>query len=79
MLLERGAEVEVGHKDHGATPLFMAADRGRTEVVRLLLEAKADVHAAADASGTVDTPLSRAKRFGHAEIIELLLEAGAKD
>jgi ankyrin repeat protein len=53
----------------------MAAERGRTEFVRLFLEHGADVNAR-DQSG--NTPSQLASRSGHPEIVELLSEYRAK-
>lgn len=44
-LIAAGADVNVINK-YGATPLIIASLKGYTEVVELLLEAKADVHIA---------------------------------
>ncbi|MEJ2111162.1 MAG: ankyrin repeat domain-containing protein [Acidobacteriota bacterium] len=57
-----------------ATALHTASRNGHTEIVKLLLEAGANV----DATGNDDvTALHAASQNGHAEIVELLLEAGA--
>ena len=60
--------------DHVRTPLYTASHRGHLEVVRLLLEAKADKHKG-DAFGR--SPLHMASLKGHLEIVRLLLEAMA--
>ncbi|CAK9099458.1 unnamed protein product [Durusdinium trenchii] len=65
----RGAET-----DPTPPPMFVAAERGHLEVVRLLLEAGANQNAAR-ANGT--TALKDAARNGHLEVVRLLLEAGA--
>ena len=59
------------------TPISIAADSGNEEYVRLLLDAKANVHLAGDRSeynlmenGT--TPLERAQANGHEHIVKLL-------
>src|SRR5262249_6905507 len=68
----------------GFTPLSFAAREGRTDVVRVLLRAGADVNRAmqpkkssarAPARGT--TPLIMAVENGHFELAVVLLEAGA--
>jgi len=58
----------------GWTPLHWAADRGRLDTARLLLEKGAEVDARED-RGT--TPLLSALWRGHLPLVELLLEAGA--
>jgi ankyrin repeat protein len=59
----------------GATPLFAAAQRGHTDVVRLLLAARASVDT--PTSGTDATPLYVAAANGHDDVIRLLIGAGA--
>ena len=56
------------------TALVSAADKGQLEVVRLLIEAGANVNAT---SGYGDTALLRACRLGYGEVVEVLLRAGA--
>jgi ankyrin repeat protein len=58
----------------GWTPLHWAADRGRLETARLLLERGAEVDSRED-RGT--TPLFSAVWRGHLDLVEPLLEAGA--
>ncbi|NHZ73281.1 MAG: hypothetical protein GWP16_02280, partial [Nitrospirae bacterium] len=58
----------------GWTPLHWAADRGRLETARLLLERGAEVDSHED-RGT--TPLLSAVWRGHLDLVELLLENGA--
>ena len=65
---------------HGADPaqdgqaLFKASDTGRSETIKLLFAARANL----DNSKTCeDTPLMAACRQGHYRIIQLLLEAAA--
>ncbi len=50
-LIEAGADVNVINK-YGATPLIMASQKGYAEVVKLLLDAKADVNVKIEAGGT---------------------------
>ena len=60
--------------DSDTPPVYIAAERGNLTVVRLLLEAGADVNAA-KADGA--TALMVAAFNGHSEVVRLLLEAGA--
>ncbi|CAK9115055.1 unnamed protein product [Durusdinium trenchii] len=55
-------------------PMFLAAERGHLEVVRLLLEAGADPNAATRCGHTV---LMFAAQNGHLEVARVLLEVGA--
>ena len=59
---------------NGATPLYAAAYAGHLKVVELLLQEKADVHAARDDGCT---PLHAASRNGHCDVVEALVEGGA--
>ena len=57
-----------------SSPLILASHNGYTEIVKLLLEAGADVnHKSFDGA----TALILASRNGHTEVVKLLLEAGA--
>ena len=57
------------------TPLHNAAVGGHVDVVRLLVDAGAEVDAADDRSRT---PLIRAAEYGHAAVVELLVGRGAQ-
>jgi len=60
--------------DEGITPLIAACSEGHAEVVKLLLDAKADANAKdKDQTNSLMAAASR----GHTEIIDLLLDAGA--
>ena len=66
--------------DDGVTALWMAAQQGHTEVVKLLLEKGADVNVEATAANGVKwTALKVAKKMGRADIVQLLEKAGAKE
>jgi ankyrin repeat protein len=58
------------------TPLMHAAYAGHIDAVRVLLEAGADVNAAAANGWT--TALLLADEKGHTDIVEILKEAGGK-
>lgn len=71
--LAAGAAVDA-RDPAGWTPLMHAAARGREEIVRLLLERRADPNAAASDGAT---PLSSAVLGGNAAVARRLLDAGA--
>lgn len=58
----------------GVTPLIAAAEGGHVQVVRMLVDAGADVNRA-DGGGF--TPLMGAARTGHVGLVKFLLERGA--
>ncbi|MEQ1826410.1 MAG: PQQ-binding-like beta-propeller repeat protein [Pirellula sp.] len=62
---------------YGVTPLSMACDHGREEIVRLLLEAQADPNTK-DKFYRV-SPLGWATMRKHKGVVGLLVKAGAKD
>lgn len=67
--------VDVNHLCEEVTPLTLAAAGGQLEIVRVLLEAGADVNLRDDDEEF--TPLIGAAYDGHIEIVEVLLDAGA--
>jgi len=68
------ADVNAREQRYGDTALMWAAVAGHVDVVRLLIEAGADVRAVDD-EGVTALHLARAK--GHAEVAAALLAAGA--
>jgi ankyrin repeat protein len=68
------ADVDTQSASNGYTPLTWASSRGHTEVVRLLLEAGADLNRTANDG---QTALMRAADYGHVDVLQLLLDAGA--
>nr|HRC87165.1 ankyrin repeat domain-containing protein [Thermoanaerobaculia bacterium] len=72
-LLASGVDVNA-KSEYGATALSFACDKGRTEVVRLLLEKGAEVEV--EDTFYHSTPAVWAAYNGHAEVIRLLLEKG---
>lgn len=69
-LLERGANIEA-FKSDGATALYIAAQEGHLEVVKLLLVKGANTRS------TGATALYIASQNGHLEVVGLLLDKGA--
>src|SRR5277367_3471576 len=66
--------IEAKDKVRSATPLNWAAGNGHVEVVKLLLNARANIEAA---NKYGQTPLHRAAWDGHVEVVKLLLNARA--
>ena len=73
-ILRQGVSVNAVNDD-GNTGLILAAQKGHTEAVRLLLKAGADVNLANKEDG--QTALLQACWDGHGETLRLLLENGA--
>ncbi len=74
VLLDHGADPNVAEEWHGQTALMWAAAERHIDVVRMLLENNADVHAVSEAGSTV---LLIAARENEPEIVSLLVEFGA--
>ena len=72
LLIDRGADVNQRGGLHSETPLHFAAQYGNVELVKLLLEAKADP-TAKEFRGK--TPLDVAKERKHPDIVKLLESA----
>ncbi|KNB19234.1 hypothetical protein FOXG_16648 [Fusarium oxysporum f. sp. lycopersici 4287] len=71
-LLQRGANVNTEERNGNA--LYVAAVKGHTDIVRILLEEGADLHQKTGSSGTA---LQAAAYYGHKLVVERLLDAGA--
>ena len=69
-LLQAGADVNQVQKD-GSTPLTIACERGRTDVVKMLLAHDGVDVNQANKNGW--TPLNIANHNGHAEVVKMLL------
>ena len=81
ILLRYGADIETRGKlmienevIEGCTPLWAAASAGRFDVVKLLIERKADVNGR---TTTGSTPLRAAACVGHLDIVRCLVDRGA--
>jgi ankyrin repeat protein len=74
LLLDRGATVDAADGE-GVTPLVLAAYRGHTDVVKLLLERGAFVNAQEKRNGL--SSLSHAVGRGDRELVAVLLAHGA--
>ncbi|XP_041073412.1 ankyrin repeat and SOCS box protein 3 isoform X5 [Carcharodon carcharias] len=83
LLLEKGADKEA-RDDYGITPLFLAAQYGKLESLRVLLQHGTSCHLIFLSGSNVNcqafdkaTPLFIAAQEGHTECVELLLSNGA--
>lgn len=74
-LLDKGVDVNTKFR-YGATALSYASDKGHVEVVKLLLERKADANVKDTFYGA--TPIIWAAQKGHARVVEALLDGGAQ-
>ena len=72
--LSEGADPNAAEGD-GLTALHMAAERGNAEIVRILIDARANVEAKTRLGEY--TPLHLAAEGAHASVVRVLLEAGA--
>ena len=78
ILLQAGANVnrKVDVRGRVETALMRAAYSGHLEVVKLLLEAGADLNSK---GSDEKTALTMAKERGHVEVVDFLDKAGAKE
>lgn len=73
-LLSDATKEYINEPDHAATsPVQMAALKGHVEIVKLLIDAGANINGA---NRFGDTPLIDAVENSHADVVELLLEHG---
>jgi len=73
-LIEAGAELDVPDKDREITPLGEAAMRMDSDMVRLLIQAGANVNFR---NSDGETPLHAATWSGDADVVKLLIQASA--
>ncbi|KAH0490035.1 hypothetical protein TgHK011_001520 [Trichoderma gracile] len=77
LLLERDPTCASIPDDDGETAIWIAADQGHLEVVRLLVKCH-DVDINAPATEYMRTPIHQAVDNGHADIVKLLLDVNAE-
>eukprot|EP01087_Luapelamoeba_hula_P015003 TRINITY_DN4450_c1_g1_i1.p1 TRINITY_DN4450_c1_g1~~TRINITY_DN4450_c1_g1_i1.p1 ORF type:complete len:653 (+),score=142.19 TRINITY_DN4450_c1_g1_i1:134-2092(+) len=63
--------------DNDASPLYIACDGNRTDIVRLLIERCGETLDLEKRNKNGSTGLYAASQFGHLEIVQVLIEAGA--
>jgi ankyrin repeat protein len=80
LMLEKGALIDQEQPAFGGA-LFIAAKRGKIDIVKALIEAKANLELRAFVSGPYAghmlTPIMIAALNGHTAVVELLAQAGA--
>ena len=73
-LIVLGANLDWQDEKWGWTPLHWAARAGKIEIVRMLIDAGANVNVQTNGGST---PLHEAVRYGSVEIVRMLIDAGA--
>ena len=73
-LLDQGADVDATDEQHGNTALMLAANGGHIDILRLLLDAGADVHIKAKDGWTA---LVAAEMIGNLEAASLIKRGAA--
>jgi ankyrin repeat protein len=74
LLAKHGGNIDQPRIDGGYTPLYVACQKGDLDVVKVLLQCKANPDCVTDRKAT---PLYVAAQKGHHDIIDLLLKNGA--
>lgn len=74
LLLDYGADLEIHDAEDNMCPLAIAAKRGQVDLVRLLLQRGANVHAL---SGNGFSALHYAAESDHVDVAQLLIDNGA--
>lgn len=78
-LLQQGVDVNVRNEYGRRTPLQIAANNGYEQIVKLLLDAKANSEIRTEGLGSPDkTALHLAAQQGHTQSIKMLLAGGAQ-
>ncbi|CAH1249158.1 ANKRD53 [Branchiostoma lanceolatum] len=75
LLIRKGADLAA--EKHHLTPLHLAAEHGLLNVVKLLVEAGADIHAETPNTGL--TPLDMAEHGGKQDVVNYLKERRESD
>lgn len=75
LLIKAGCDINCKGKEDGFAPLFIAAQSGSIDFVKLLVDAKCDIDVQTN-SGM--TSLLGAVMNGHTEVVNLLVKAGCK-
>lgn len=75
LLIKYGANINPIDEAYQSTPLGLAARWGHTEMVKYLLQQRADVN---KSGASWATPLAWARKMGHVEVEQILLNSGAK-
>ena len=71
--MDANADVNKAREKDGATPLFVASQKGFAKVVKLLLDANSEVNTVRTDNGF--TPLMYASQKGFNDVVKLLLDA----
>lgn len=71
-MLETRPDMSIIRNSAGFTPLHLAVDQGMVDMVKLLLNAEADISLQ---SKRRDTPLHRAAKNGNMEVVQILLDS----
>ncbi|KAJ5552018.1 hypothetical protein N7535_000035 [Penicillium sp. DV-2018c] len=74
LLLEKGADVDGWCGGWDGTALICACQSGKLEIVEILLQSNANIHAESDVYAS---PLEAAAQAGHWEVVTFLLDKGA--
>lgn len=75
VLINSGANLEIANdRTNFRTPLVRAAAHGHIQIVRMLLDAGANIHGS---EGSYYSPLQEAANGGYSEIVKMLIKAGA--